>query len=189
VAVRRIHVTGGPGSGKTRLARRLAAVLDVPLIDLDEMMLDLDARSPRPLIAEAFHEQMLANTRPLLQGDAWVSDGAYLGWAMPFFDAADLIVWMQAPWRVASYRIITRHIRADLARNNRFPGYRRLFAFWRWYRSFYAGRNPEGLNAYGMPNTIHTLREAVQSHAEKVVSCRTNSDIAALMRQLQKVQA
>jgi hypothetical protein len=159
-------------------------MLGVPLIDLDDMMLNMDARSPRPLDAQVFQDEMQVATKPLLQGRTWVSDGFYLGWALDFFEAADLIVWMQVPWRVASYRIILRHIRADLARNNRSPGYRRLFRRWRWYRSFYANRNPSGLNVYGMPNTIHTLREATETYAGKVVTCRTNRDVDALVRRL-----
>jgi adenylate kinase family enzyme len=189
MAVRRIHVTGGPGSGKTRLAQRLAATLGVPFVDLDGMTVALDGRIAHPVAAALFADQMQAAIEPVLRQDAWVSDGAYLGWALPFFEAADVIVWMQTSWRVASYRILLRHVRADLARNNRFPGYRQLLSFWRWCGDYYANRNPEGLNVCGTPNSIATLTDALHAYADKVVPCRSNRDTDALLQRLTPVAA
>lgn len=54
--------------------------------------------------------------------DTWIARGAYLDWVEPLLLEADLVVWLDVPWRVASYRIIFRHVRATTARKNRFPG-------------------------------------------------------------------
>ena len=37
-SIQRIHITGGPGSGKTWLASRLARALDVPCYHLDDKL-------------------------------------------------------------------------------------------------------------------------------------------------------
>jgi hypothetical protein len=114
---------------------------------------------------------------------AWVSEGAYLGWATPLFDAAGLIVCMDVPWRVASYRILMRHLKADLSRSNRFPGWRRLYRFWRWCGAYYGDRNPHRLNDYGVPSTRSLAAELLRPYAAKLVVCRTNADVAALLRE------
>ncbi len=118
----------------------------------------------------------------IIEADAWVSEGAYMSWAAPLFDAADLIVWMDVSWRVASYRIVKRHVMAELARNNRFPGWRRLYRFWRWSSAYYANRNPHRLNDYGVPNTRALAAELLRPYEGKLVVCRTNQDIATVLR-------
>ena len=68
--MQRISVVGNSGSGKTTVARRLAAVLDVPHIELDAIF-----HQPgwRELPTTDFREQV---TRAV-QGAGWVVDGNY----------------------------------------------------------------------------------------------------------------
>lgn len=182
----RIHVTGGPGSGKSRLAQRLAHARGVPLHDLDGLMLaeaiplgaDLRARDPGVDAIDAD-----GAIKALAAMQAWVSDGVYVTWSHPFLAHADVIVWMDPPWRVASYRIIARHVRLEIARKNRFPGWRRLYRFWRWSGGWYADRNEQTVNAYGAPNTRSVLEAGLAAHRHKLVVCRTNADIEAFVRE------
>jgi adenylate kinase family enzyme len=173
-------VTGGPGSGKSTFARKLGAAAGLTVYHLDEMALDLEASFPP---GEAFTS--LAAKLPAIAAEpAWVSDGAYMGWAAPLFDAADAVVWMDVPWRVASYRILTRHLKAELRRNNRFPGWRRLWTFWRWCAGYYQNTNPHRLNAYGVPHTRALAIELLAGYDAKLVACRTNADIDALIQRV-----
>jgi len=50
--------------------------------------------------------------------DGWVSDGAYFDWTETLFQNSHLVIWLDPPWRVASYHILSRHIRATMARDN-----------------------------------------------------------------------
>lgn len=70
--MRRVRVVGNSGAGKTTLARRLAAALSVP-------HLELDAVHHRPGWTEATVEQFQADLRVLLDAapDGWVADGNY----------------------------------------------------------------------------------------------------------------
>ena len=113
--------------------------------------------------------------------DAWVAEGAYLGWAEPLLRQAELVVWMDISWRVASYRIISRHIKATLARNNRFPGWRRLYRFWRWSGRYYSDQNPPGLNSYGVPDTKATADERLVPYKDRLVVCRSQKNAEMLV--------
>lgn len=181
----RIHVTGGPGSGKSRLAGRLAAGRKMPVHDLDGRMLEdgialgADLRSPNAGV-EALAAAGAIKARAEMP--AWVSDGVYLTWSRPFIEAADVIVWMDPPWRVASYRILSRHVRLELARKNRFPGWRRLYDFWRWAGRWYGDRNEHTVNAYGAPNTRSVLETGLAEYRDKLVVCRSNADVEAFVR-------
>src|SRR5262249_29575846 len=92
---------GCAGSGKTTLARQIAARLDVPMICLDEIRARFGA-SPdwsrfRTVVAQTH------------AGEAWVSDGNF---AQVTFDLrlprADLIVWLDRPKLLCVWRACRR---------------------------------------------------------------------------------
>lgn len=109
---------------------------------------------------------------------AWVSEGAYLGWARPLFERADIVVWLDVSWRVASYRIIARHLKAELSRSNQHPGWRRLKAFWTWSYRYYHDSHAHTLNKWGVPLTRSHALEELRQYREKLVVCRTMREVS-----------
>ena len=108
---RRVHVTGGQGSGKSTLARRLGALLDAPVYELDLVGWEAGTGRERPL------EETLARVREIAAQPRWVTEGTMPGWSDPLLRAADRIVWLDIPWGVALWRRI--------AQEEAFPGRRR----------------------------------------------------------------
>ena len=170
----RIHITGGPGSGKTRLARRLAQTRQVTLHDLDGLLLAAGDRIDK-LKAEGTASSLAASA-------AWISDGVYVGWAEPFLERADVVLWLDVPWRVASYRLIARHFRLEFTRQNRFPGWRRFYVFWRWAGRYYADRNQPTVDRFGVPNTRSVLASQLVPYRDKLIVCRTSAEIEVVAR-------
>lgn len=101
---------------------------------------------------------------------AWVSEGTYADWAEPFYQHADVVVWVEVRWRVAAYRIVARHVKAEFTRRNRFPRWRRLYRFWCWCYRYYHNQNPAGLNIWGTPNTYRAGLQVLEPYRSKVVS-------------------
>jgi adenylate kinase family enzyme len=83
--VRRISVVGASGSGKSRLARELAGMLDVPYIELDAIVHQADWV---PLPDAEFRARVDAATA----ADGWVVDGNYGAVRTLVWDRADTIV-------------------------------------------------------------------------------------------------
>jgi adenylate kinase family enzyme len=181
---RRIHFTGGPGSGKSWLATRLATALGAPYIDLDGLGLTAlrSMTDDGQTDFESLIEVRKADLDNASIGETWVSDGAFIAGADGLLERAGLIVWMDLPWRIASYRIVSRHVKAELRRNNRFPGWKRLYLFWRWSARFYADRNPHGLNVWGTPSTRAFTREVLGRYEAKLVVVRTKRDVEELLK-------
>ena len=183
---RRIHVTGGPGSGKTRLAAEIAGSLGVPHQDLDGLALSHVALRPPPVDpveAAALLEILAAEAETIAAGAAWVSDGSYVTWVRPLLEHADLIIRLDVPWRVAAYRIVARHVKAELARENRFPGWRLMLRFWLYSRRFYNDTNGEGVNDFGNPRTRRFLDESLTPYRHKLVICASSAEVQnALLR-------
>jgi hypothetical protein len=186
---RRIHITGGPGSGKTTAGRYLSEALALPLLSLDYYWLDTNVRLDMPRDGSIVTDAVAEHVRDLALTGAWLTEGGFLDWTQPLMERAELIIWMQAPWRVASYRILLRHFRAELVRDNRFPGWKRLYHFWRWAAHYYDDSNTPGLNPFGTPNTLGTLTQNLEPYSDKVVTCSSRDDIAALISDLQRAAA
>jgi adenylate kinase family enzyme len=175
--VYRVFITGGPASGKTTLSRRIAVALGAPVYDLDGILLDLTASGER---LEANPDDVAG----IIARDSWVAEGTYLGWTEPLLLHAELIVWMDISWRKAAYRIVSRHIKSTVAENNRFPGWRRLYRFWRWSGRYYQERNAPGLDEWGVPNTRSTLLRILEPHSNKLLVCRTDRDVESLLAKI-----
>ena len=183
--MRRIHITGGPGTGKTTLAIALATRLGLDVLELDGQGLAHVAELDGVLDFDALAQARETESRIFASKDAWISEGSNILVARPLLEQADVIVVLYTSWRVASYRILSRHVKASLARRNRFPGLRRLYRFWRWSARFYADTNPGGLNEWGTPTTQITLETELAPYARKVVRCHSRADIEALLRRLE----
>jgi adenylate kinase family enzyme len=179
--LRRIHITGGPGAGKSWLAARLSDELRLPLFDIDGRGLAHEAKLPDPSDMEELLRLRLEETAAIAAHAEWISEGANFLAAEPFFQHADLIICLEVRWRVASYRIFSRHVKANLAGNNRFPGWQRLWQFWRWSARFYSSRNPQGLNQWGTPNNHRDLEARLRPYAAKVAVCRNLRDVKRVL--------
>jgi adenylate kinase family enzyme len=119
---------GNSGSGKSRLARRLAEHLDVPWVELDAIHHQPDWE---PLPAQEFRERVAQ----LTSTGGWVVDGNYsivrdLVWAQ-----ADTVVWFDLPRRTVMRQVVWRTIRRAALRVELWNGNRE-----RW-RNF-VSRNP-----------------------------------------------
>lgn len=171
--LRRIHFTGGPASGKTTAARRVSAGLGLPLFELDQVLGDADSDVER-----IRSENRVSG---LAAQPAWVSEGVYFDWAQPLLERAEIVVWLDVSWRVASYRIIVRHLKAELRRSNQYPGWRQLKRFWTWSYRYYHDSPPHTLNEYGAPLTRSRALEELKQYGAKLVVCRTMREVSRLL--------
>lgn len=120
---RRILVVGRPGAGKSTLARRIAAAVDLPYTELDALHHG-PSWTPRP----EFDDDVLA----LATSAGWVTEWQYPQ-ARPVLAAhADLLVWLDLPVRVTMTRLGRRTVsrvrnRTELWAGNLEPPLRTIF--------------------------------------------------------------
>jgi hypothetical protein len=177
--IRRIAIAGGAGSGKTTLAERIARQTGWLVHDLDGVLLSRSATLANG-DSSSLLDILLQDPIGLATGDAWIADGAY-SWATPLYERAEVVVWMDVPWRIASWRILKRHVVAEAARSNRFPGWRRLYRFWSYSGRFYANVNPDGENEFGTPRTRRYLADLLRRYEHKLIVCRSREDVERLL--------
>jgi energy-coupling factor transporter ATP-binding protein EcfA2 len=100
-ACERILILGRTGSGKTTLARELAAALHVPHVELDSLYFGPEfSTAPLPVLRE--------RTSAAIAGDRWVTDGNKRAVRDLVWPRADTIVWLDYPLGVSLWRLAKR---------------------------------------------------------------------------------
>jgi len=181
----RIHIIGGPGAGKSTLARRLGATLGLPVHTLDTVAYE------GPEFTARSREAAEQTVREIAATPQWVTEGIFVGWTDPLLDRADLIVWLDyLGWHEAAARIVVRSFRDALGEARVRHGRGRFLRFEDYGRHLrqllfvvsasreYWFRRPAGSRRY--PVTREETEEALTPHAEKVVRITDRREIDAL---------
>jgi adenylate kinase family enzyme len=176
--MRRISVVGNSGSGKTTVARAIAAAMGVPHLELDSVFhqphwQQLDTDEFRRIVTE------------FTAGDGWVVDGNYSRVRDIVWNRADTVVWIDPPRHRVMRQLIARTLRrmatgAELWNGNK-ERWRYLFKLdpeesiilWAWtsHRKY----QERYLSAQADPANAHL----------SFVRLRSPAETAALLRELE----
>jgi adenylate kinase family enzyme len=153
-----VSVVGNSGSGKSRLARELAAILEVPHLELDGLN-----HQPgwEPLPKDEFQRIVAAKAA----GDGWVIDGNYSSVQPLVWARADTVAWLDLPKSTVMRQIVWRTLRRVGGRQELWNGnrehWRNFFSWdpeqsviaWSWhkhaeYRARYSAAAADPANAH-----------------------------------------
>lgn len=94
-------VAGTSGTGKTTLAERLGLLLDLPHTEIDSLFHG-PGWTPR--------EEFLAEVEALRMRERWVTEWQYTSARPLLAERADLLVWLDLPFRVTLVRVTRRTV-------------------------------------------------------------------------------
>jgi len=171
----RIHIIGSGGSGKTTLARKLAAVLDSPCYELDHIGYENGAKRSLDL--------RYKDVRQIASQPTWISEGGFVWWVDDLLQGADVIIWLDLHWTTCYRRIVLRHVRADIAGNNLHPGFLRMLRFAKGVRPYYLDPIPAVPSAADDDATKNraAVAQVLSPYSNKVTHCRRPADVAAFL--------
>jgi hypothetical protein len=108
----RLHIIGGPGSGKTSAGVALSRHFGLPHLDLDEIFWERKANTfgtkANPQVRDAALAEFITQRE-------WIVEGAYVGqWLLPSFIAAEAIIALRPAVLVRDWRYSTRWLKRKL---------------------------------------------------------------------------
>ncbi len=180
--VRRIHIIGGPASGKTALARRLGASLDLPVYHLDTVCYEGPLRVRRDL------ETRSADVSRIASEAAWIAEGTHIWWTDELLRRAEMIVWLDIPGRIALWRIILRHFEENHLSIRRGLQLRKLLGDLRLRWRYYHGSillSHEVLGDDAVKNRV-TTAQYLASYADKLICCRSGKDVEVFLTTIER---
>ena len=159
---RKIHIIGGPGSGKSYIASKLSHLYDIKSYDLDDLFWD---RLSNDYGTKARDEDRNNALDKILKEESWIIEGVYYRWVEQAFNDADLIIILTTPKWIRLLRISRRFIRRKLGIIT--SKKERLRDFWdlvKWNQKFDS-------------DNLIRIRKFISEHESKIVECNKNQDI------------
>ena len=101
----RVHVIGNSCAGKSTLAERLCAVLEIPLVELDAINWQPNWHGLNEHDPEEFDRRL----RDATSGDRWAVAGSYTKFSQRnFWPKLQVLIWLDLPLRTLVVRMLRR---------------------------------------------------------------------------------
>lgn len=104
----KLHIYGGPGSGKTTLGLKYSKNYNLEYLDLDNIFWDHSNGRYSNINSEVYRKKNLEQF--IKQNEEWVIEGVYTGWINSSLSHADNIIVLNTNVLVRNYRIIKRYL-------------------------------------------------------------------------------
>jgi len=158
---RKIHIVGGPGSGKTYCAQKLEMTTGLTSYDLDRVFWD-QSKSTYVRASEKLRSETLEK---ILANDSWIIEGVYYKWLSKAFDDADIIIILTPSvylrqWRIFKRFLYRKFILLDFKKET-FASF--IEMFW-WNQKF------------DRDNMIR-IRSFISEHQQKIVFCQNYQEV------------
>lgn len=132
--MKKIHIIGSVGSGKTTLARNLSAILKLPHYELDNVVWK---RCQTGDVRRSDKERD-GYLQFLIKSDSWIIEGVHYEWVQASFENADVIILLDPSYRKRTFRIIKRFIfqKLGIEESNYKPTFTMFRKMFVWNRHF-----------------------------------------------------
>jgi len=108
---KKIHIIGGPGSGKTYCSKRISKKFKIPVFDLDNIFWDNNSDTYG---TKTSYEKREKKLNQILKMDKYIIEGVYYSWLIKSFKTADLIIILNNSVWVRDFRITRRFLKRKL---------------------------------------------------------------------------
>lgn len=105
--LKKIHIIGGPGSGKSYMAKLISNKMNIKNYDLDNIFWDNSTDTFGTKADTKIRDKKLND---ILLKESWIIEGVYYSWLSDSFDKANIIIVLKTNVYIRDYRIIKRFL-------------------------------------------------------------------------------
>lgn len=109
--IKKIHIIGGAGSGKSYIANKLSNYLNIPLYELDNFFWNKESEHIKGKVPDDIRD---AKLNKVLKEDSWIIEGVFYSWLGKSFEDANLIFVLKPTIFLQDFRIIKRFLKRKL---------------------------------------------------------------------------
>lgn len=95
---------GCPGTGKSTIVKELASKMKCKFYHLDDLLWK------RKYDIKRDHEELIEKLKTIIKKEKWVIEGTSRKWVNNSFEKADLILFLDLPIKVITFRLIKRYL-------------------------------------------------------------------------------
>ena len=168
---KRIHIVGIYGSGKSTLAKDLSKLLKIKSYDLDEIKYKRKYDKIRTV------NERLKIVKQISKKKHWITEGTWLDYALPLYNAADLVILLEISKAKLYKRIFVRYVKRKFHKEEYFKNNLKMtLKIMGKVKQYFQD-----------PNAFITLtkhKHYLDAHAKKVIVIKNNKDVNRLFKEL-----
>jgi len=170
---RRIHIFGACGSGKSFLSKKLSKILRLPVYDLDDIF--WKKGKERKYDVKRDEKERARLLKKLVKKDKWIIEGCFSSWVDDSIKRSDLVVWLNPPFHLLSYRLISRFMRRKLLGD--LEGWKGLWKLLKYAKNYHKKNQPAG---------YYKHLEQIKRHKVQCVYITNKRELNNFLKEVQK---
>jgi len=157
----KIHIIGGPGSGKTFSSTHLEKSTNLTAYDLDKVFWQQNQNA----YIRSSHESRTEKLSQVLSKENWILEGVYYKWLSNAFRDADIIIIMNPPVLLRQWRIFKRFLhRKFIAKQDREETISSFLEMFWWNQKF-------------DNDNMHRIESFISEYNTKIIYCKSYKEI------------
>ena len=162
---KKIHIIGGPGSGKTFTASKIEYQYSIKSYNLDDIFWDNQS--------ENYNQKSDPETRNkelvlITSNNSWIIEGVYYAWLKPSFENADVVFILTPNVWLRDFRILSRFLKRMVYKHHRKESLFDLIDLIKWNHKY------EKVN-------IHDARKHICQISNNIKECKNYSEVIKIL--------
>ena len=171
--LKRIHIFGASGSGKTFLSKELSKRLKIKSYDLDEIFWKKNGNRKEDVKREEKERKLMLNK--IIKKEKWIIEGCYSSGVEDSIKRSDLVVWLNPPFYVLAKRLILRFFKEKLL--NQKQGWKDLQLQLKYNKDYHKPNQPAG---------YYQHKELIEKHKVNFVYIRSKREMKNFLKEFKQ---
>lgn len=160
----RIHLIGGPGTGKSYISKKLSQKYNLHIIDLDNIEWKDNYNDKNPI------NKRISKLKRELEQDNIIIEGVYFEWINSSLEKCDYIFYLNVNYYIQIIRIIKRSVfrKLGIYKTTKKESLKSIFSLLRWSKDYNTVLQPK-------------IRKVLEPYVDKIYNVSSYDEIIKIL--------